>query len=250
MAYWIGSFDGTGANTAVKFVISDTKLLVLAMDFFAGSAAWSWAYDVMLANSDCECYITTHAWLTSNGTHFQRTDTYGPNAYSMADAPYSNSSTEAWSNMGVNTWSNLFGVFGGHDLMQSQNSVTAGPMSTAGTSSPAWYWQQVPVQSASLRGQTVQQLYVNTQELDAACSVPTTAGSGTAQTASVFLLSRRLELGLLEGRMISTQSGNWFGPASASASAGPCSTSETVLFSVPFTGLQKRVPNAARRLER
>jgi hypothetical protein len=112
MAHWIGSYDATGANTAVKFVISGIKMLILAMDFFAGAAAWSWAYDVMLAHSDCECYITTHAWLTSNGTRFQRTDTYGPDAYSMADAPYSNSSAEAWSNVGINTWSNLFGIFG------------------------------------------------------------------------------------------------------------------------------------------
>ena len=100
MAYWIGSYDSTGANTAVKFVISGIKLLILAMDFFAGNAAWSWAYDIMLANSDCECYITTHAWLTMNGTQFQRTDSYGPDFYKMADAPYSNSAAEAWSNSG------------------------------------------------------------------------------------------------------------------------------------------------------
>ena len=122
MAYWIGSYDATGANTAVKFVISGIKLLILAMDFFAGNAAWSWAYDVMLANSDCECYITTHAWLTMNGTQFQRTDGYGPNLYSMAGAPYSNSAEEAWSTIGVNTWSNLFGIFGGHDIFGSRNS--------------------------------------------------------------------------------------------------------------------------------
>ena len=123
MAYWIGSYDTTGANTAVKFVISGIKLLILAMDFFAGNAAWSWAYDVMLANSDCECYITTHAWLTMNGTQFQRTDSYGPDLYSMADAPYSNSAAEAWSTIGVNTWSNLFGIFGGHDIFGSRIQI-------------------------------------------------------------------------------------------------------------------------------
>jgi hypothetical protein len=122
MAYWIGSHDTTGANTAVKFVISGIKLLILAMDFFAGNAAWSWAYDVMLANSDCECYITTHAWLTMKGTQFQRTDGYGPDTYSMAGAPYSNSAAEAWSTVGVNTWSNLFGIFSGHDIFGGHNS--------------------------------------------------------------------------------------------------------------------------------
>ena len=86
-AYWVGSHDRTGANTAVKFVISGIKLLILAMDFFAGNAAWSWAYHVMRKNSDCECYITTHAWLTTNGTQFQRTDTYGPQAYGMGADP-------------------------------------------------------------------------------------------------------------------------------------------------------------------
>jgi hypothetical protein len=229
-AYWIGSYDATGANTAVKFVISGIKMLILAMDFFAGSAAWAWAYSVMLAHSDCECYITTHGWLTTKGTQFERTDSYGPNAYSMAEGPYSNSAAEAWTNIGVNTWSNLFGIFGGHDLCNMNSD-------SSGTASSAWFWQQVPISSASWRGQTVQQLFANSQQIDSACSASASTVSGAGQTASVFLLSRRPALGLLEGRMISTQSGNWFGSGAAS---GPgWSTSETLLFSVPFTGLQK-----------
>jgi hypothetical protein len=234
-AYWVGSYDGTGANTAVKFVVSGIGMLFLAMDFFAGNAAWSWAYDVMLQNPNCECYITTHAWLTTNGTQFQRTDGYGPNAYSMAAAPYSNSAAEAWTNRGVSTWSNLFGIFSGHDLVGSTNS------DPTGTASPAWFWQQVPLTSTSSRGQTVQQVFANAQQMDQTCSASVSTASGDGQVASVFLLSRRLELGVLEGRMISTRSGNWFGPASASYPGGPnWSSTETVLFSVPFTGLQRR----------
>ena len=233
MAYWIGSYDKTGANTAVKFVISGIKMLILAMDFFAGNAAWSWAYDLVRANSDCECYITTHGWLTVNGTQFQRKDTYGPDAYAMAAAPYSNSAAEAWSTVGVNTWSNLFGIFGGHDIFGSQNS------DPSGKASPQWYWQQVPIKSASSRRQTVQQLFANSQQLDEACSASVSQASGAGQSASVFLLSRRPALGVLEGRMISTQSGNWFTSRSASFPDGTSwSDSETLLFSVPFTGLQ------------
>jgi hypothetical protein len=237
MAHWIGSYGATGANTAVKFVISGIKMLILALDFFAGNAVWSWAYDVARANSDCECYITTHAWLTTNGTRFQRTDSYGPNAYSMADAPYSNSAEEAWSTIGVSTWSNLFGVFSGHDLVDSQNS------NSSGTSSPGWFWQQVPIKSTSSRAQTVQQLFVNSQQLDNSCSTSVSTASGSGQVASVFLLSRRPALGLLEGRMISTQTGDWFGPRSASFPGGRSwSASETLLFSVPFTGHKERAP--------
>src|SRR5580698_3562200 len=160
MAYWVGSYDTTGANTAVKFVISGIRLLILAMDFFAGNAAWSWAYDVMLANSDCECFITTHAWLTARGTQYQRADGYGPNTYKMADAPYSNSAAEAWSTLGINTWPHLYGIFGGHDLCGRKKSD---PLDISGS---AWFWQQVPVRSNSSRGQTVHQLFVNSQELD------------------------------------------------------------------------------------
>jgi hypothetical protein len=202
------------------------------MDFFAGNAAWSWAHDVMMANSDCECYITTHAWLTMHGTQYQRTDGYGPDFYEMAGAPYSNSAAEAWSTVGVNTWSNLFGIFGGHDIF-------------AGTSSPGWFWQQVPVKSDSSRRQTVHQLFTNSQQIDSACSRSVSQANGAGQTASVFLLSRRPALGLLEGRMISTQSGDWFKSRSASFPGGASwSDSETLLFSVPFTGLQKeRTPN-------
>jgi hypothetical protein len=209
-------------------------MLFLAMDFFAGNAAWSWAYNVMQANFDCECYITTHAWLTSNGTHFQRTDTYGPNAYSMASSPYSNSSAEAWNNVGVSTWSNLFGIFSGHDLVGSQNS------DPDGTSTPAWFWQQVPVKSASPRGQIVQQIFANSQQMDDGCSTSVSRVTGAGQIASVFLLTRRPALGLLEGRMISTQTGDWFGPGSPRLGETSWSSSETLLFSVPLTGLHNK----------
>jgi hypothetical protein len=235
MAYWIGSYDATGANTAVKFVISGVKMLILAMDFFSGNAAWAWAYDVMLTNSDCECYITTHAWLTTNGTQFQRTDTYGPNGYAMAGAPYSNSAAEAWYDIGVSTWPNLVGTFSGHDLMGSTNS------DPSATLSPPWFWQRVPVESESPRRQPVHQLFVNAQQLDASCSATMSNASGAGQMASVFLLSRRPKLGLLEGRMISTQSGNWFGPEPTFYPGGTgWSASETLLFSVPFAGHHER----------
>jgi hypothetical protein len=231
MAYWIGSHDNTGANTAVKFAISGVKMLILAMDFFAGNAAWSWAYDVMQANSDCECYITTHAWLTMQGTQYERKDGYGPDFYAMAGAPYSNCAAEAWADRGVNTWANLCGIFGGHDIFGGHNSEPQ---------SPAWYWQQVPVRSASPRGQTVQQLFANSQQLDERCETSTSTASGGGQIASVFLLTRRTSLGTLEGRMISTQSGDWFKARSASFPGGKSwSSSETLLFSVPFTGLEK-----------
>jgi hypothetical protein len=230
MAYWVGSYDRTGANTAVKFIISGIKLLVLAMDFFAGNAAWSWAYDVMMANADCECYITTHAWLTMQGSQFERTDGYGPDQYSMAGAPYSNSASEAWNTLGVKTWSNLCGVFGGHDVFGGHNSDPQ---------SPAWYWQHVPAESACSRRQTVHQLFANSQQLDQACHTSVSKATGAGEVASVFLLTRRPALGLLEGRMISTQSGDWFQPRSASYPDGTSwSASETLLFSVPFTGLQ------------
>lgn len=240
MAYWVGSHDGTGANTAVKFVISGIKLLILAMDFFAGNAAWSWAYEVMLANPDCECYIATHAWLTSSGTQFARTDTYGSNAYRMPGPPYSNSAVEAWSNLKVNTWPTLFGIFSGHDLLDSHNSALSN------APRPAWFWQHVPVNSQSSRRQTVHQLFANSQELDRACVASVSNATGAGQIASVFLLSRRPALGLLEGRMISTRTGQWFRARSSSFPKGSSwSASEVLLFSVPFTGLEKERIGAA-----
>jgi hypothetical protein len=269
MAYWIGSYDSTGANTAVKFVISGISMLILALDFFAGNAAWSWAYDVMLANSDCECYITTHAWLTIYGTQYQRTDNFGPDTYKMTDAPYSNSAAETWSTIGVNTWSNVFGIFGGHDIFGYQNSVRAREhakrveetkelwSTPSGTAYPAWFWQQVPVKSESSRGQTVQQLFANTQQLDDHCSMSASTASGEGQLASVFLLSRRPALGLLEGRMISTHTGDWFESRSPSflinlqkGGGTSWSASETLLFSVPFTGLQGEQDPEAKRKRR
>ena len=238
-AYWVGSLDATGANTAVKFLISGCKLLILALDFFCGDAAWSWAYDVMSSNSDCECYITTHAWLTRLGTRFEKTDVYGPEFYRMDDAPYSNSAEEAWSAIGVNIWTNLFGIFGGHDIFSAGDMLAYPRFDRSQNASAGWFWQLTPAKSASSRGQTVYQIFANSQDIDLGCSASVSDATGAGQIASVFLLSRRPALGLLEGRMLSTRSGNWFKSRSATFPEGTSwSTSETLLFSVPFRGLQ------------
>jgi hypothetical protein len=232
MAYWIGSHDSTGCNTAVKFVISEIPMLILAMDFFAGNDAWSWAHDVMAAHPDCECYITTHAWLTAWGSLYRRNDGYGPDGYSMPPAPYSNAAVEAWNNVGVKTWPNLFGVFCGHDIFDPKRPAPAG------VTAPAWYWRQVATKSESSRHQTVQQIFANSQELDHACSKSADQSNGQGQIASVFLLTRRPAMGVLEGRMIATRSGNWFTAKSPKFPEGlSWSDSETLLFSVPFPGL-------------
>jgi hypothetical protein len=227
MAYWVGSQQASGANTAVKFVISGARMLILAMDFFAGNAAWAWAHDVMMRNPDCECYITTHAWLTLFGKQFQRNDVHGPASFSMTGPPYSNSAVEAWNTIGVGTWPNLRGIFCGHDTWKNQPEDPTG-----------WFWRQVPIKSDSASQQTVQQLFVNSQELDIACSASSSQATGAGQIASVFLLSRRPALGLLEGRMVSTHTGSWFKSKSPSFPSGTnWSDKETLLFSVPFTGL-------------
>lgn len=238
MAYWVGSHDSTGANTAVKFVISGIKMIVLAMDLFAGNDAWSWAYDVQTTNPDCECYITTHAWLTAGGTQYRRTgDPYAPAFYKMGPAPYSNSAVEAWDTLGVKTWPNLCGIFGGHDIFDYAKPDPKVPK--------AWFWQQVPIQSRSNRQQTVQQLFINAQRIDNLCAQSVSQETGAGEVASVFLLSRRLTLGLLEGRMISTQTGSWFKAKSPTYPDGKSfSDSETLLFSVPFPGLSS--PTALR----
>lgn len=222
MAYWVGSQDTTGANTAVKFVISGTRMLILGMDFFARNAAWEWAHDVMMKNSDCECYITTHAWLTIYGKQFERKDVHGPDSYSMAPPPFSNSAAEAWSTLGVNTWPNLCGIFCGHDTFKDQ------PLG----------WQRAAIKSNSGRQQTVQQLFVNSQQSDIACSASASHATGAGEIANVFLLSRRPALGLLEGRIVSTHTGNWFKSKSPSfPGRNSWSEHEKLLFSVPFTRL-------------
>ena len=222
MAYWVGSQDTTGANTAVKFVISGTKMLIVGVDFFAGNAAWEWAQDVMRKNPDCECYIATHAWLTFHGEQFERKTVHGPESYLMAPPAYSNSAAEAWSTLGVNTWPNLCGIFCGHDTVKDQ------PLG----------WQRAAIKSDCARQQTVQQVFVNAQQLDQACTRSASRATGAGELANVFLLSRRPALGLLEGRMISTHTDNWFKSKSLSSpSRTSWSEREKLLFSVPFTGL-------------
>ena len=231
MAYWVGSQDATGANTAVKFVVSGIKMLILGVDFFAGNAAWEWAHEVMRKNSDCECYITTHAWLTMGGEQFERKGVHGPEAYLMAGPPYSNSAVEAWSTVGVNTWPDLCGIFCGHDTVRDQ------PVG----------WQRVAIRSESARRQSVQQLFVNSQQLDQVCSASASRVTGAGQVANIFLLSRRPALGLLEGRMISTHTENWFKSKPSSLPGGTnWSEHEKLLFSVPFAGLAREREVSAR----
>ena len=149
----------------------------------------------------------------------------------MAGPPYSNSATEAWSTLGVNAWPNLCGIFCGHDTVKDQ------PLG----------WQRDAIKSESARQQTVQQLFVNAQQLDIACSASASRATGAGEIANVFLLTRRPALGLLEGRMISTHTGNWFKSESSSfPGRNSWSEREKLLFSVPFTGLSTERAVSAR----
>ena len=149
----------------------------------------------------------------------------------MAAAPYSNSAVEAWNTIGVNTWQNLCGIFCGHDFLDYTKPDPNAP--------GRMVRQQIPIKSSSKRQQTVQQLFVNAQRIDSVCAESVSPATGAGEIASVFLLSRRPALGVLEGRMISTQTGNWFKAKPTTYPDGASfSDSETLLFSVPFTGLK------------
>jgi len=124
----------------------------------------------------------------------------------------------------VNAWPNLSGIFCGHDTFKDQ------PLG----------WQRAAINSDSACQQTVhvQQLFVNSQQLDIACSPSASRATGAGEIATIFLLSRRPAVGLLEGRMVSTHTGNWFKSKSPSFTGGiSWSKHEKLLFSVPFTGL-------------
>jgi hypothetical protein len=122
----------------------------------------------------------------------------------------------------VNTWPNLCGIFCGHDTVKDQ------PLG----------WQRAAIKSDGARRHTVQQLFVNAQQLDQVCSASASRATGAGELANVFLLSRRPALGLLEGRMISTHTGNWFkSEALSSPGRNTWSEHQKLLFSVPFTGL-------------
>jgi hypothetical protein len=251
MAYWLGNFDDStgsiytnnGANTAVKFVISGVKMVVVSLNFLAGQAAWNWAKTIHDANLDCEFYINSHAWLQAKGGGlFQDSSSNSTNsnfgsASSLAMAPY-----DAWNGVSpwattpaLNTWSNFFIGMGGHDV--------PGP----GTPSTQYYYL-TPMTSSSSRAQTVEMLFTNSQQIDNQGTLTPSLTTGAGMFASVFLLSRRSSLGLLEGRMVSVQYGSvsqtnsWFETA---GEGGIWSASEQLLFSIPFTGLPPTASGSA-----
>jgi hypothetical protein len=124
--------------------------------------------------------------------------------------------------------------------------VNARPMINPRTPKPPGQFL-TPIASPSLRLRAITitpagSPPANARQIDAACGCSVSQSNGAGQTASVFLLSRRLALGLLEGRMISTRSGPMVWSEVPSFPAGTnWSASEKLLFSVPFRGLPAHV---------
>jgi hypothetical protein len=148
-----------------------------------------------------------------------------------------------WNNY-LNLWPNLTMVLGGHSIYQSWH--------VAGS----WLFKQVPLTSASTRGQTVQGLFVNWQEADAGNYSGVLPGDGGnvgpgtycggvpqgsigARIGHVMLLHFRPSAGKLDGYSLSTNIELWE-QAYANRAVVPASTPQ-LLFSVDYAGVPEKL---------
>lgn len=249
MAYWVGSYDTSGANTAIRLVIGRRKFLIIALEFFPRSLVLNWAKGLhdTYAALGYDVWFTTHGYLTdqlSGNPQCARASTYGPNHYSQGAAPASNSGLEMWRGYypsdssdpsdatwaGFKAWSNLFGCTCGHWV---------DPLTDSGS-----YWSRIPISSESARAQTVQQIFANAQERDNSTSwCPAGTPNGSSDTARLFYLKFRPSLGTLEGYMFSANSGLY---ATGTGSAACSSAVPVNLFgSLAYSGVPRLFPGAS-----
>jgi hypothetical protein len=237
MAYWVGAYDTTGANTAISLAIGSRRLLILSLEFYPGSLVLNWAKGLhdSYVSQGYEVHVTTHGYSTSGSSmaFATRAGGFGPALYSMAAAPYANSGLEMWrgyfpsdatdpsdsSWAGFQVWSNLLGLYCGHWIDGGLAGNT--------------YWRLTQQTSTSARAQKVNHLFCNMQERDNPGSSldPPPAGyctsgvpDGTSDLAHLFYLKFRPSLGTVEGYLFSTNSGLW---ATGSGNAWPFCTSST-----------------------
>jgi len=104
-----GSYDETMLNTYQKFEVCGNKYLILNLDYLLTKPIVDWANEVVLAHHDYNVIITTHIYLSSNGTTLDRyNDSNGADKYkSVYDGE------ELWNKL-VSKHENIIMILSGH----------------------------------------------------------------------------------------------------------------------------------------
>ena len=250
---WVDAYDT--ANYAIRYAIGSRRLLVFSVEFLPRVAVVNWAKGLHDSHPGHECIISTHSFISDAGNfmHFSAeaanlgddndSSNYGLNPTIATSSVDFQSGYSMWNNY-LDLWPNLTMVLGGHSVYESYHAAGS------------WLFKQVPLTSASTRGQTVQGLFVNWQEADAGnysgvlpggggdvgvgtyCGgVP--QGSTGARIGHVMLLHFRPSAGKLDGYSLSTNTELWE-QAYANRAVVPASTPQ-LLFSVDYAGVPEKL---------
>lgn len=103
-----GSYDGTMLNTWQTLTVGEIKYLIMALDLGASDAVLNWASGVVEAHPDYNVIVTTHAYLTTDGSTLGTEDGSNPTKYG---AP--NTSEAMWQKF-IKKHGNIVLVMSGH----------------------------------------------------------------------------------------------------------------------------------------
>jgi hypothetical protein len=270
-----GYFDGTTsiygdkydqANYYIRLQVGTRKVLIFSIEYQPRTAVLAWAKAVHDANPGWECILSTHSFLSQNGTLSRYSGESGNTGFNndnggaglktsqaTSDANF-NSGYAAWNNY-LAAWERLTMVLNGH-WIAIENQYAASP--------PNYHYQTLELTSTSSRAQTVQSIFTNWQDIDGAFNDP--AGSNEYPSWSdapasvaaycstlginyrmghVMILQFRPSLGTVEGYIIATTNGKWE-PTYANRFVATTTTPQ-LLFTLPYTGVPAVVGAATGR---
>lgn len=227
------------ANSYMLLTIQGMKIAIGSVDCCAGSGPLNWITGIQAAHPGYQWWLTTHCYMDTSGARIPRSlASSGPADMGLAGGGVSNSGIQMWGGggaeggdiyagwAGLKTWENLTGIFCGHWI----DGYSTG-----------WVWQRTPDTSTSSRGQTVQQIFCDCQGNSSTTgdNVNFCGGGspdGTSDVAHLMLLRITPATQMMEGFLVSTNSGKWTGSSGVVNSASPIQ-----LFNVampgPTTGL-------------
>jgi len=108
----IGYYDGTSlCNYYMKFTVGGTKYLLLGLDFGPTDNVLNWACDVIENNPEYTVIVTTHAYMSSDGTYITSEDSAVPR--DLNDTNGKNNGDQMWTKL-VSQYENVAYVFCGH----------------------------------------------------------------------------------------------------------------------------------------
>ena len=219
-------FPESSANNYIRLQVGPRKILILSLEFYPRSAVLNWAKGLHDTYADHEVWVTTHGYMDTQGNRCDRTSQYGPAAYTLADAPSSNSGGQMWGGgdpswAGFTTWPRLGLVTCGHWI----DGYDTG-----------WVWQRR--QDLGAARQTTLQILCNAQNADMIGACNSSSPNGATDVAHLMLL--RVWPTTCEAYMVSTNTGKWTGARGVRSSATPVALF-TESFAPVTSSVQSRV---------